>query len=356
MFVVHDLHGRFVGHLEGDRLRDTNGKPVGDRVSSDKEAVTLSTLAANRMAGRQVLLDLGIGDVVTPTTQFAVGIQKKPDFVADRVSPIRYVSHDRGTFFAESVVDSVKLTNPVGSSSGGTPTLIDAGFVSTSFVTTGYALATKVPRRLQANADFDLKKKTLRRIVHALRLAREVRMWALLTTSANWASGNVVTLGATAKWNAGTTANPLGDMMSGLKASYLPADVMIMPESTAQNFYVQPQASTGIRDYVQARGEMPEIMYARAKVFTAGSLGYVWAPATPSNVAIVRVPEDEDEVGTTITCRWLGQSQDGERFDGVLAREYYVPQDDSDYLVVAHNDAEVFLSNQVGALIVGATQ
>ncbi len=84
-FVVHDLQGGFVGYLDADRLRDANGKPIGDRVSTDAEAVQLSTVAAQRMTGRRVLMAaqgaLGPGDVVTPTTQFTVGIPK-PDYVA----------------------------------------------------------------------------------------------------------------------------------------------------------------------------------------------------------------------------------------------------------------------------------
>lgn len=356
MFVVRDLQGGLVGYLEGDRLRDANGAPIGDRRGTDREALSLSAVAAQRMAGRKVLLDLGPGDVVTPTTQFTAGIPR-PDYVADRVSPVRLVDHDRGTFFTENADDAIRMVNPSAHAAGGEPSVIEPGFTSTSFTTVPYALAAKMPRPLLDNADFDLRRLTLRRIVQALRLAREYRLWTLLTTAANWPSANQITVGATNKWNGGSSApNPLGDMMAALKASLIPANVLIMPENAATSFYVQPQASTGIRDYVQADGEMPDVLYARGKIKTGGAPQYIWSPANPTNVALVRVASDPDELGTTLTCRWLGDSPDGQRVEGLLVREYFVDKEDSHYLVVAHNDAEVFVSNQVGALIVGALQ
>lgn len=355
MFKVLDLDGKTVGYLEGDRLRDANGAPIGDRRGTDREAISLSAIASQRMAGRKVLLDLGPGDVVTPTTQFTAGIPAG-DYIADRISPVRMVKHDRGTFFAENAGDAIKMVNPSANAAGGEASLIEPGFTSTSFTTTPYALAAKMPRTLIGNADFDLKKLTLRRIVQALRLAREQRVANLLTTTTNWPTSNRVAVAAGNKWNGGTGSNPLADMMSARSVSYLAADVLIMSESVEQFFYVQPQASTGIRDYVQAKGQMPEVLTARGKIFTGGGVNYVWGPTVPTNVALVRVAEDIDELGTTLTCRWLGDSPDGQRVDGMLVREFFKPEDDSHYLVVAHNDAEVFVSNQVGALIVGALQ
>lgn len=356
---VFDEKGEVVGFLEGDKLQDVNGKTLAHRRSSEREALKLSEQAAHRMNGRLVRMDLAPLDVETPTTQFTVGLSR-PDFVADLVSPVRYVKHIAGKFFAENVSDQIQLVEASGQGVGGAA-FVNPGVVSTSFSAQGYALAAKLPRNILGNADFDVKAMAVRRLVTALRLGRENRVQQLLTTQANWASGNVVTVGATSKWNGGTgtgasTPNPLNDMKSALKVSYLPANVMILSEGIDQYFYVQPQASTGIRDYVQGGGEMPERLIARAKVLMSGVPAYAWSQATAVNVALVRVASDENEIGTTITCRWLGEAQDGERTDGMLARSYHLPSEDCEVVVVAHNDAEVFLSNQVGALIVGAIQ
>lgn len=356
MFVVHDLHGRLVGYLDDDKLQDVNGKPFAHRASDEKHALSLSQQAARRMSGRTVLMDLGIGDVVQPATQFATDLPK-PDFVADKVSRVRLINHDRGVFFAENAGDQIQLVLPNGGTASGAPVQVNPVFVNTPFTTKAYALSAAIPRHVLNNADFDLEKRTIRRLVNGLRMAREIRVASLLTTQANWPASNQVSPGAN-KWNAGTTPNPLGDMMSALKASFLPATTMIMPETTAQFFYVQPQASTGIRDYVQADGEMPDILYARGKQMSSGAPVYIWAPTAPAttNVALVRTSDDPDEIVTTQTIRWLGDAKDGGRVEGMLGRKFFDRNSDSWIFVVAHNDAEVFLSNQVGALIVGATQ
>lgn len=366
MFPVYDEHGKLVAHVEADQLRDASGKRIGTREGADEPMRVLAKEAARRMTGRPVLMDIGQADVTAATAaRFTVATPGRPDYVADRVCPVRMVSHDRGTFFAETASDAVTMVEPsAGGAAGAQPVSISPGFVNTTFVTNPYALGALVPRRIKANADFNLERLTLRRLVQALRLAREQRVMTLLTTSGNFAASNRIAVVAGNKWNGGATANPLNDMMSALAASYLPANAMILPENVAPPFYVQPQASTGIRDYVQADGEMPEVLYARAKVKSGGALSYLWAPsytggtggAGASNVAVVRVSPDPDEISTAITCRWAGESPDGEIVDGMVVRTFHVPANDADMLVVAHNDVEVILSNQVGAVIVGATQ
>ena len=348
--LVRDLNGRAVGYLDGDRLRDDHGKPVAERTGDDAATLSLADKAARWMSGRQVLLDLAPSDVATPATQASFGIPHA-DYVADKISSIRYVTHDRGVWYPENAVDALSLVLP-NAPGGSSPPTINPGFTPATFVTTGYALAARIPRGLNSNADFDLKHRALRRIVEGLRLARDLRVAQLLTTPANWPAANRIA--ATAKWNAATGANPLLDMMNALQKSYLPANVMVMPENASQYFYAQPQANTGIRDYVQAHGQMPEVLYARGKYLVAGVPAYVWAPATTVNVAVVRVSSDPDALPTTVTLRWLGDGAEGTVVEGIFVREFFDSRTDADWIVCAHNDSEVFVSNQIGALITGA--
>lgn len=349
--IVHDLRGCAVGFLDGDRLRDDHGKPVAERDGNDAQTRTLADRASGWMNGRKVLMDLAIGDVATAATHADFGIPEG-DYVADKVSPVRYVKHDRGVWYPESAADAITLVLPTGNDLG-SPNEVNPIFSPASFTTTGYALAARIPRLVRGNADFDLKARALFRVVEALRLGREQRVATLLTTATNWATANRVA--ATSNWNGGAGANPLGDLFNALKASYLPATTLILPENVAQSFYVQPQASTGIRDYVQADGEMPKRLYARAKKLVAGVPQYVWAPAAAANVALVRMSDDPKTLVTSVTLRWLGEGQDGEARDGILVREFFDSKTDSDWIVAAHNDSEVFVSNQVGAVITGAT-
>lgn len=375
--VVRDLRGRplfYLDSLEAEAARDVNGKVVAARESGGDRHPDLVRLGAAWMSGRspvaarlaaerKVLLDLAPGDVDYPATQADFGIpdgQRSP-YVADLVSKVKFTKKDRGYFFAENVNDALQIV--VGAApSDGSPPLVNPGFVSTQFITTGYALAAKLPRGLSENADFDLRKLTLRRLIDGLRLARENRIATLLQTSGNWNANNRIA--ATAKWNGGATANPLTDMFAALKASAIPSNALVMPEIAAQYFF-QNANSSAMRDYVQSGGEMPRVLFARAKVLSGGSPAYLWAPGLPANVPLVRLAtDDETDIPTLMTMRWLGEqpaagakNEERDTVEGVLVRCFDDPQGPGDkWIVAAHNDADVMLNSQVGALITGAMQ
>jgi hypothetical protein len=351
MILVRDIQGNPLFYLEGDVARDSSGKPVAVAVDKDGESRRLTKHAARVMTAtspESVLMDLAPGDVVTPSTQ-DVYAMPFGDFVADQVSQVRYVKNDRGVYYAENVADATSLVMAVAAADG-TPSEINPGFGSGSFKTTGYALATRLSRSLVNNADFDLKAIALHRLIIALRLGREYRLAQLLTTAANWATKNQIT--ATAKWNGGITANPLADLFAALAASALPASMVVMPELAAQYFF-QNANSTAMRDYVQSGGEMPKVVFARAKFTSAGNAAYIWAPTLPANVAMVR---STDHLPTTTTYRWLGDDKckDGERAEGMLVRQFWSNTDDSYWIIAAHNDAELMIAPTVGAIITGA--
>ena len=365
--AVKDLDGKVVFYIDGEFARDVNGKPVGEpTAASEMRQRKLAKRAHLGLSGRSrttpdagekpYLLDLAPSDVSTAATQASFG-EMDGECIADQVSPVRRVSHNSGVYYAESVLDATNLVVATGTLDGAPPE-INPAFKATTFTAVGYALAAKLPRGTVANADFDLKARATRLLVEKLRLMREYRVAQLLITSANYAAGN--RQAAVAKWNGGTTANPLTDMFGALGLSYLPANILIMPEVAAQFFY-QNANSTAMRDYVQSGGEMPKVLFARARYLAAGVPSYVWAPGwapgSAANVPLVRVPKDIDSLPTSVTFRWDGPDavKDGNRFEGVLVREFTEPQGaGSDWIVVAHDDVEVMVSNQIGAVITGA--
>jgi hypothetical protein len=258
------------------------------------------------------------------------------------------VGHDRGVYYEEDASIAIKPAQPVMTVGGAVP-LTDSLWNSANFIAPGYALGSKLPRGVIGNADWDIKTRTVKRIVEGLRLLREIRVAKLLTTTGSFAAANQIT--PAAKWN-GAGATPLADLFNGLAASYLPANVLILPEILAPGFYVQ---GSTVRDYVQAGGPLPRVVVARAKKMVAGAPQYVWAPATPSNVTLVRsTPDDPDKLMTSRTYRWVGSAGDGEQVDGMLVRVFEVPEEDSTYVVVSHSDKEVIVDNRVGATIVSA--
>lgn len=367
--LLTDSSGRSLGFLDGERVRDANGKAVLARASSDSEESRLAALAASYMGGRKVLLDLGPADVAVAATQASVSVAADDSgCVADAVSMVRFVPKDRGVLFAENAKDAISLVIPNTLSDGSAPE-VNPSYSPIPFVTTGYGLAAKLPRLVTANADFDLKAQTLRYLIEQLRLAREYRVATVITTGANWATGNQVAVSSGNKWNGGASANPLADMFSALTTSLLPADIIVMPELAAQYFY-QNAVSTAMRDYVQSGGEMPKVLFARAKFFLGGAPKYLWAPTFPTNIALIRAPSDSSRIPTNTTLRWLGDeaSDQGARVDGMFVRTF---KDEaggplgSDWIVVTHSDVELQMQTtvngtttkcQVGSLIVGALQ
>lgn len=367
--LVRDLAGRPVFYFDEGGARDVNGAPAGEPTDDVTDQRKLTELAAcwlnggraflaDDPAGRKVLMDLGQGEVVTPSTQAEFGIPIATDCVADRVSAVRFVKHDRGVVYVENAADAISLSDP-GSQGGGGPAEISPGYKTVNFTTEQRALAVRVPRRLASNADWDVTQRALRRLIEALRLWREQKVATLLTTTTNWAAGNQIA--ATSKWNGGLNPAPLVDLFAGLQASYLPVTHLVLGENVMQYFFSQPPGDTAaqLRDYVQAGGELPPRIIARQKRLI-GTPAYIWSPngpGTANNVPLVRCPSDPTSIPTSITLRWLGKDgSGGSEVEGVLVRKFWAPQDDATWLTVVHNDAEIMPSNQVGALIVGATQ
>lgn len=349
MIAIRDPAGRALGYLDARvdaPARDVNGKPVADAAPGAEDKMRqLADTAAARMSGRPVLMDLGPADVVQPATQATFGIPEASEYLSDLVSPVRLVKQDRGFWFVEDTGDALKLVVEDAAAAGGYVEVHPA-FNKTAFTCLGHALGVKLPRQLMANADFDIKQRAVRRLVDGLRRLRERRVATQLTTAANWAASNRVA--AVANWNGGATANPLTDVFAALKASYLPANVLVLPESAATSFHV-----ASVQTFLQAGGQLPTIVYARAKQMVAGATAYVWDAARPTNAALVRTVHDLDnDIPSSVTFRWL--NPDGAQSEGIEVRQFVDKADDSTWVVCVHNDVEVQVSTNVGAVITGA--
>lgn len=373
--LVRDVNGRSLFHLDGDRVRDEHGKPVAARAGSDHHARDLSELAAAWMRDgdsgasapwqpkrsaleteRKFMLDLHPADVAQQSTKAEFGTPKATEFIADQVSPLYYIKNDRGVFYAENEVDGIQIAVANASQDAPASEINPVYSTPTKFVCAGYALAGRIPRPIANNADFDVKARLTRILCRKLRLARELRVATLLTKTANWAGGNVNTV-TTNKWNGGTTPNQINDMFVAMAKSWLPVDTMVMVESALQYFFgSNSAANTNTRDYVQAGGPMPNVLVARAIYEVAGVPAYVWGPANPINVPLVRVGTSPTDLQSCVTLRWLGDSAGGATVEGMLVREFFDSTTDAYWVVVAHSDTEQFVNNKIGALIAGAIQ
>ena len=369
--AVKDLEGKVVFYIDGEVAKDANGKTVAephslrDLKADEKLGVVGSLLMRDRLStqeGRQVLMDLAPGDVATAKTVAEFGALAD-GCVADTISPVRLIDHDRGVWYVEDPSDVVKIESGYAHGDG-SPPVVNPAFNATSFITNGYALAAKLPRRTTSNADFDLKARSLRFLVEALRIRREVRVAQALTAPTAWRVSNTRTVAAgVGNWNGGASADPLADLFAALGLSAMPATHLVMPENIAPFFFV-PGASSRVRDYVQAGGELPKVLFARAPYKAAGVVTYAWAPyvagTTSASLLLARVSPDPKMIQTASTFRWVGKSQDGVLSEGVLVRTFFDPRDECDWVVCAHNDYDALLTPtsvpQVGALILNAAQ
>jgi hypothetical protein len=358
MLALRDPSGRLIGYLDGDVIRDDSGKVTATRTGKDADAIALADKAQAWMEGRSILLsssDLSPLDVATAKTQAEYGIPAL-DCIADRVSPVEFIKNKAGVVYAENVADAV---SPPDASMGddAQPQRIDPGYTPATFTTVGFGLAAMIPRLVGANADFDLKSRATHRIVQGLRLLREARVATLLTTAGSYATANQIA--ATNKWDGGTNPAPLTNVFAALAASYLPANAIVLSENVAQYFYSQPTGDTAnqVRDFVQAGGQLPTPIIARAKILSGGAIKYVWSTGATTNVPLVRVGMP-DTIPTTRSFRWLGEAgtKDGTVRGGMLVREFTDRVSDTNFVVVSHDDIELIINTptQVGALITGA--
>ncbi len=235
---------------------------------------------------------------------------------------------------------------------------LNPGFSNTPFKCVHYALGAMIPTGTLMNADMSLAEIACRRVVMSLRLLRELRVAAQLLSSTSWAAAN--TSAVTNKWNGSATANPLSDIYSLRQNSLLPVTTIVMGEAVEPFlFAATTNATNRIQQFVQAGGQLPRVVVARAKSIVNGVPQYIWAPTLPANAVLLREPSSDSDIPSARTLRWVGDARDGDVVGGMLVRTFTEPSGGSSaksWVVVAHADAEIVVSNQVGALLTGVIQ
>lgn len=288
-------------------------------------------------------------------TQGTIATSKAPalDTIADIVCPVTLVSKNSGTWLSEDVAQD--LAKPViaqVAATGSVPTL-NPKLTSSAFdATNGRALAVEVPSETWDNADLDMRKLSIRRLVNAFKLDRELRIASLLLTSTNWPSGNVTA--AAVKWN-GTSPTPLVDVFTALGKSIVAPSCLVMTEPAAQWFFSQ----TSVFQYLSSGGPLPHVVVAKLRKTISAVADYVWGSATSANAFLVYAGSDPDDVSTARTLRWIGDAPDktaAEEANGYLLRSFFLERQGARgkrALVLTANDADAILSGQLGGIITG---
>ena len=327
-------------------------------------------------AGEQVTLAVAPADVNVQTEELDTYLGGYAPFgfgadLASKVVPVDKEAAQRRDFSKENAFEVVEVR----SGRNGAIREIDHKSELLSYRVQEYALATFIPWATENDATslYNIRAAAGEMIMWKLQLAREVRVWTDLTTTANWDSNNYSSLGASYKWNTGASKNPRADIHARIKASAQPVtDIFLNPDvayhllsdTEVRNFMKQmlgdgaPSADIaaaadsgeyGVQTF-RIPGLPPVHIVPSKKLNTGtGALEYCLG----NHVVLVTnqpgVPRDGNRIATHYTFRHRGRSG-----TGVTTNEY-APQgrgiNGGTMYEVGYSEDSFFASKIAGGLI-----
>lgn len=262
------------------------------------------------------------------------------DDVASKVVLVDKEAGQRRDLAKENAFEVVDVT----SGRDGAIKQIDPKSNLASYRVQDFALATWIPWSTENDAAtlYNVRAVAGEMISWKLALAREVKVFDLLTTLTNWDANNRTSLGSSTYWDTGASKNPMLDIHARIKASAQVVTDINMNPDVAFHFL----ATSSVRDFMkQMLGDgapSPEVAQAAAtqgrmsfripgfpqfnicparKLNTStGSLDYVLGDDVVLCCNQPGVPRDGSGIATCWTFRYRGRSG-----TGVVTNEY-VPQ------------------------------
>lgn len=157
-------------------------------------------------------------------SQFSIGYHPL-GMIAEQVFPVVPVSNESDYYLFWDKGQALRIERSDGYGSlradGTRPKLLNYGGTLKSYTAEEFALETRVTDRERANADngLALEQSKMRRAKDSLYLDYEVRVATILTTAANYAGSNTVTLAGVNQWNNASFASQSGAVHSTIKAN-----------------------------------------------------------------------------------------------------------------------------------------
>jgi hypothetical protein len=331
-------------------------------------------------------MDLTADDVhIQQALADAVVGYKLQDGIADDVVRVIPVSKQADFYYEWDKRDTFEQVASINAAPGATVPEIGTRLSSNQFSTRPYALAAFVPADVEANADSKVqpRRQAVRRLMNALTVAREYRIASMLRNAANYGAGFKTTLGATAKWNQGSTSNPVQDIYDRIEATGMPVTSMIVSERTWHDFAlntnvqrfgtykdsIDPVARAESANTLTALLGLPPVKIGKMKAYnkTTGALEYVWG----DDVVFTHEPQGEglaldgQDIASAYTFRWTAPFGAMPGIDasmmpgGFFIRQYFAKERGTlggTVIVVGHYDSDKYLSDFVSGLIVSAHQ
>ncbi|HZL94538.1 MAG TPA: hypothetical protein VFB99_12860 [Vicinamibacterales bacterium] len=290
--------------------------------------------------GQKVNLVLSPADVQTPAEldTYLAGY-RNAQYRADEASKPVLVDRDNDYYRTFGSNNVFRRTNVKSSINASIPEITPESS-TTQYAVVDRMIGGYVPDVVQNQAErlYDVRRVTSRLCSNAIMLDREIDVWTMLTTTANWNAANHTTLGATAAWGTatgpGSASDPLRDLENRIVASAMRPNGIWFNERVALSFIRHPsvvehlRATLGDGGYQQITGAVniatqdnvgftipgfPPFYVASAKVLneTSGLLEYILGNHTVLTVSPPGVPMSGEDIATTHTFRRRGQSGTG---------------------------------------------
>ena len=324
-------------------------------------------------AGQRVTLDLVPADVRDASEMDDALFGYKPfTFRADEASPVVLRNNETDKYRTFNS-DNAFLKVDVEGDADGNVKEVDPGSATAEYIAKAKFLGSYVPVSVEHAAHWDARMVAARRIKTALQLAREIEVWAMLTTSGNWNAAVRQTLSTNENWNGGTSSTPITDLQTMLKASNQPITDIFMNRTVVDALLSNTQTTTwlaainGSDGYKELFSEnngkhtikfptMPPIHIVESKYRDTpnGALSdclgnYVVGISKPPMSA--GVPVSGEEIATSYTFRQKGLSG-----NGYQSREVARPLrglEGGTMVIGGTKDVPKMTSNVAGGAIIG---
>jgi len=354
---------------------------TGGQVDLHNNTVTLTDAS-----GQLVKMDLGVSDVhIDAALSNYINGYAPAEFMADAVAPPVMVNHASNYYYQFDPDNALATVDNTVVAPGADVPMVSVKMSNTRYSTLGYSLGSFIPTEVLSNQDapLNIQFTAMRMVKDKLMLNREVRVKNMSFSATNFTSTHLRDLSgdSTLKWNGGSSSDPIKDIQMLQEAALMPITDMGMDLITWNAFTrnAAVQKFTGFKQAVQglptpdqraafaAFLNIPRVHVCevRAKNPSTGAYPYVWA-----NDVILwrRPPQDvsEMDIATMKTFRWNGAGGNslptefgGTVTNGWTVRAFFNPfkgPRGSQVIIVTHNDAEQFISQNVGGYIKGAIQ
>lgn len=357
-------------------------------MATERIALTLVEDGPWGKAGQKVTMALTPSDVHDPTEMPSYLAGYKPfEYRADEASPPILVDNDSDKYRNFASDDTFRRVDVKSSPQGAIPEVDPVTSLNT-YKVVDRLLGAFIPRQTeeQTGNNYRPRQAAARKIKRKVQLDRELDVWALLSLTTNWTTGNVFALGAGFNWGnltstgQGTNSDPIFDLQNLITASAQYVNAFWFNPKTAFAFLRHPNVRNHMRQLLgdnavsdtinQVRNAgvdgtnvdfvipgLPPFRVAAGKVKneTSGALDYILGDGTCIGVTTPPgVPQDGEEIATTYTFRRRGPS--GVGFE---TREFFVDARGplgGTMVVASMADIAMMTGSNCGGIITGALQ